>query len=319
MAESPRVSVVMPTRDRAALLRRAVDAVLRQTVRELELIVVDDASRDATADVLRDLERADPRVRVVRNRTARGAAAARNRGAELARAPCLAFMDDDVQWRPHTLERQLAALEGQRPRVGAVYCPIVRVEPDGRRRTIGGPEAAGEGGRACLFRRNFVDTSAVLLRRDLFRAVGGFDERLPRLQDWDLWLRLTRESAFAFVDEPLVTYHVTAGSISSRDAALAQACDRLWSKYAREDGMTPARRADLAAALAHALMMTGQSTRARAFFRRAAEHGRPGLRVRLLGAAAALGAEPYRRLIRWRERRAGAFVERLVSLFWRLP
>ena len=109
MAASPQVSVVIPTYNRAHILGRAIDSVLQQTHRDLELIIVDDGSSDGTAALVRGIE--DPRVRYVHQQN-RGVSAARNRGIAEARAEWLAFLDSDDEWLPQKLERQFSALRG---------------------------------------------------------------------------------------------------------------------------------------------------------------------------------------------------------------
>ena len=103
------VGVVIPTRDRRDLLAATLDSVLAQRDVQVEVVVVDDGSRDGTADWLRSLD--DPRVRVLRNETAIGTGAARNRGLHEVTADLVAFVDDDDLWAPDKLARQVAAIE----------------------------------------------------------------------------------------------------------------------------------------------------------------------------------------------------------------
>ena len=101
------VSVVVPTRNRSALLALTLHSVFRQQDVDLEVIVVDDASADDTAAVLRTI--ADPRLRLIRHETSQGVSAARNRGAAQARGEWIAFLDDDDLWAPAKLALQLRA------------------------------------------------------------------------------------------------------------------------------------------------------------------------------------------------------------------
>ena len=207
----PRVSVILPTYRRAAFLRRAIASVQAQTTQGWELIVVDDngddAYRQATEAVIDDLS-ADTRIRYVQHAENRGGGAARNSGVRLAKAPFTAFLDDDDEWHPSKLERQLACIEGAPDSVALVYCRVrVVFTKTGRERftpTTGRSPSVSE-----LLRRNTVGTtSCVLCRTDALREVGLFDETLPARQDLDLYVRLAERYSFAFVDAPLVTVHV---------------------------------------------------------------------------------------------------------------
>lgn len=196
------VSVVIPTFNRAATLPRAIDSVLAQDHRALELLVVDDASTDDTARVIAGY--ADPRLRLIRQPVNQGVAAARNRGIAEARGRWLAFLDSDDEWLPGKLTRQLAAMAD--PRIGMVVTGIETVEADGRRSLFHAREAGD------LFERLLVRNilhgapSSALIRREALAMVGGFDTRLPAIEDYDLWLRLTRFWRVAAIAEPLARY-----------------------------------------------------------------------------------------------------------------
>ncbi len=131
-AAAPVVSVVIPTRNRCALLARALGSVLAQTHEELEVIVVDEASTDRTPEVIAAV--ADPRVRLLRHEIARGAAGARNAGVKAARGRWCAFLDDDDLWAPTKLASQLGALEAN---PGARWSCVAAVSIDDRERIIG--------------------------------------------------------------------------------------------------------------------------------------------------------------------------------------
>jgi glycosyltransferase involved in cell wall biosynthesis len=164
-----------------------------------EVIVVDDGSSDGTAAAL---ERFGSRVRYL-HQPACGVAAARNRGARLATGAWVAFLDSDDLWRPEKLTRQLAhharhpALRASQ--TGEVWIRNgVRVNPCRHHQTPDGDIFAASVAR-CV-----VSPSAVLMRRDLFAALGGFDESLPVCEDYDLWLRLGLSEPVGLLDEPLV-------------------------------------------------------------------------------------------------------------------
>jgi glycosyltransferase involved in cell wall biosynthesis len=255
MTTFPRVSIVIPTRDRASILTRAIDSVRGQTVQDWELSIVDDGSTDATAAVVAERYAADPRIQLHRQTTAAGAAAARNRGAALGRASFLAFLDDDAEWLPDKLERQLSVLDASE--AGMVYCQLRYYDERGQTRVIGSGSAASSDPRRALLRGNAIDTSSVLMRRSVFDDVGGFDESLPRLQDWDLWLRLASVTRFGYVPEVLACGHFTSGSISSSSDALVSACRQLAAKLELQPDIPRAELGDWYYTLGHTLMAGG--------------------------------------------------------------
>jgi glycosyltransferase involved in cell wall biosynthesis len=197
----PRVSVVLPTKNRAALLRRSVASVLAQSYRDFELIVVDDGSTDDTPAVLQAID--DERLRVVRRESSSGVGAARNAGIAHARGELLAFQDDDDIWLCDKLARQVAYLETADASVGLVLCSYISLRR-GRSRLIGGEDAFrrvgfSQGFRGCAL----IATPAWLVRKHLVDQLGGFDSGMQCWDDWELGLRLSDLCSFAHVDVPL--------------------------------------------------------------------------------------------------------------------
>ena len=201
---SPDVSVIIPTYNRRGMVREAIDSVLAQTTSNFELIVVDDGSSDGTNEELARLgaERADTvRIECTANR---GPAAARNRGVAMARAPLVAFLDSDDTWAPKKLGRHLEFVR-ENPGCAISQTEEVwirngrRVNPGMRHRKRAG-DFFVESLRTCL-----VSPSAVLMRKQLFESIGGFDEDLRAAEDYDLWLRIQVEHQIGLLDEPLVT------------------------------------------------------------------------------------------------------------------
>lgn len=179
----PRVTVYLPTQDRAAQLEAAVRSVLAQDYPDFELIVVDDASSDATPRVLERLAAADARLRVLRTPQSVGAARARNLAIREARGEFITGLDDDDLMMPARLSTLLAAYGEQY----AFVCSACRwVGPSGER-VIGGRRALIR--LEDLLHRNVVGNQ-VLTRTSRLREVGGFDESFVASQDYDLWTRL---------------------------------------------------------------------------------------------------------------------------------
>ena len=194
------VTVIIPTHNRWPMLGEAVESVLAQTSPDYELIVVDDGSTDETTQRLRDY---GAHITVL-TQPRRGVAAARNVGARAAAAKYLAFLDSDDLWHPNKLQRQLDFMESN---TAVEICQTeeiwirngVRVNPRRKHRKPSGD----------IFRASLdlclVSPSAVMMRRELFERVGGFDESLPVCEDYDLWLRISKDIKVPLVPEALVT------------------------------------------------------------------------------------------------------------------
>jgi len=194
----PLVSVIIPTHDRLPFLREAVASVLAQSYRPLELIVVDDGSRDGSLEWLS----AQPGLRALRLAERRGPSAARNAGAAVAAGEYLALLDSDDLFRPEKLARQVPLLEAD---PGLALCHSDELWLRDGRELRQGPQHEKRGGEIfehCLPMCR-ISPSAALLWRSVFEALGGFDEELEVAEDYELWLRLTCQHRVGFVAEPL--------------------------------------------------------------------------------------------------------------------
>jgi len=210
------VSVLMSVRNGAPWVREAVESVLAQTAPDLELIVIDDGSTDATPDLLTALR--DPRLRVERQPPA-GLTLALNRALKLARAPLLARLDADDLAVPDRVARQRTFLDSH-PEVGLLGTGAREVDPSGREMGIVSPPVEDAAIRRALIRENpFVHSSVMMRRSALLRVGGGYDETLPVAQDYDLWMRMSRITRLANLSAPLVVRRLVAGRVSAeRDA-----------------------------------------------------------------------------------------------------
>jgi glycosyltransferase involved in cell wall biosynthesis len=240
---NPEVSVILPTYNRAHLVGRAILSVLNQTYRDFELIVVDDASIDDTRRVTESFD--DERIEYIRHGDNRGAAAARNTGIEASRGEYIAFQDSDDEWLPEKLERQMRAFKGAPPKIGVVYSSFWQVRERDRRlwpprlrklaNVIPSKTRRLEGDvHHALLRGNFVTTQAAVVRRTCLERAGLFDERLPRFQDWELWLRISRHYHFKYIDEPLVLVYYTPDSISASRSNVVRAFELVLEKHNEE-------------------------------------------------------------------------------------
>jgi glycosyltransferase involved in cell wall biosynthesis len=224
----PRVSVVVPSRNRARLLQRTLRSISAQHLGDLEVVVVDDGSTDDTGAAA---EAADPRVRVIRNREPAGVSVARNRGIAAARGDWIAFCDDDDLWAPEKLARQVSAAE----RAGADWVYAGDVNVDEQLRVLsGGPPPDPATVLTRLSRTNPLASggSNVIVRSSVLAGVGGFDPALRRTEDWDLWIRLARVGPPAWVCAPLVAYRFHTGNVVNDPREMVDEARQLAVRYA---------------------------------------------------------------------------------------
>ena len=205
--EHPLVSVVIPTRNRASLLSRAIASVQRQTYRDLEIIVVDDASDNEISELVASFD--DPRIRSFRHELNRGASAARNTGIEHALGEYIAFLDDDDEWLPTKLAKQVRLIQEAPPEVGLVYCWMDHFDPQGRLVYKTHPTLRGYVFGQVLDRPRLGGCPTLLVRRRVFDSVGGFDEDLPRGNDGDFLRRTCLKYSVDLVPEVLVRVNVS--------------------------------------------------------------------------------------------------------------
>ena len=220
------VSVVIPTYNRAHTVLAAVQSVLAQRHRDLELVVVDDGSTDDTAARLAAIK--DRRLRCVRGRHA-GVSAARNLGVSHASGDIVAFLDSDDLWHPDKLACDVGFL-ARHPEVDAVFTDLEkrhgdRVIPSFMRATAvfsrrlahaaypNGLVLESREMRLCLLEEVPIKPTALTLRRAAFDAAGGFDEGWSSSEDWEFLLRLARQHRFAYLDRPLAVLHISPDSL----------------------------------------------------------------------------------------------------------
>lgn len=208
--DRPVVSVIVPTYNRAHLLPRSLQSVLRQTFAHFELIVVDDGSSDDTRDVVQRMD--DPRIRYIRLPENRGVAAARNQGIRAYKGDFIAFLDSDDEWLPDKMRSQVELFRSRPDTVGLVYTGVETVDGRGGRR-LHIPSLRGTI-RHELLLQNVIHGggSNVMLRRSVVEAVGEFDEEMAAIEDYDYWVRVAWRFDVDFVPEPLLRYHDPIGS-----------------------------------------------------------------------------------------------------------
>jgi glycosyltransferase involved in cell wall biosynthesis len=289
--KNPTVSVILPTYNRAKLIDRAIKSILGQTYQDFELIIVDDGSNDNTKDFVNAFD--DRRIRYVRHEENKGANAARNTGIAMARGGYVAFQDSDDEWLPEKLEKQMQIFKNTS--VGVVYTGFWRIKGN-EKIYIPSPTIEQKEGNIHhrLLHGNFVTTQAAVIKRECFNKAGLFDESLPRLQDWELFIRISKHYLFKCVDEPLVISYFTSKSISANQEALISAHLYILEKHYDDLKMDNKLLAYHHFNIGNLLYLSGDFDRGKTFLRKALRTD--PLNFKYLGAvlASMLGKDVYR-------------------------
>ncbi len=209
---NPTITIVIASRNYGRYLDGAIRSVLAQTVRDFEIVLIDDGSTDDTPAVVQRF-RAEPRLRSFRT-DGLGQARAKNLGLMHARGELIAFLDGDDEWLPTKLEEQLPHF--RTPEVGVVYARRTVMDANGvEQPTTESPLVAGQIYEA-LLARNCICFSSVIIRRSVFETVGMFNPQQALAIDYDLWLRVARHYQFAYADAPLIRYRTGHANLSKR-------------------------------------------------------------------------------------------------------
>ncbi len=225
-----KVSIIIPTYNRSAKLKKSIESVLQQSYTNFELLIVDDASTDDTQEMVEAIS--DKRIRYIKQTVNGGASAARNEGVRQADAPLIAFQDSDDIWKPEKLEKQMAYWQ-EHPEYAMIYCAYKKYI-DGQEIVV--PNASWHGSLegklfSWLAQRNSIGAPTMLVKRECFLEAGGFDTGLRALEDWDFALRFSIKYAIGYVDEPLVDSYDSFGCVSSAVSACYESRCRMIYRY----------------------------------------------------------------------------------------
>jgi len=233
------VSVVVPTKDRPEMLRRAVSSVLEQTYAPIELIVIDDGSAEPAQEAIADLPTANlDRFVFRRHDENKGGAAARNTGIQESRGEYVAFLDDDDEWDPDKLERQITTLEEAGEDVAVAFTGNRQLDADGNTKHIHIRRTDGDISEDILYGNYIGSFSSVIFDRDLIKKVGVLDERFLAWQDWEYYVRLAQHAQFVSIPKPLVRRHVDHdGRISPGYDAKYEIAPVMFEDYLREPAL----------------------------------------------------------------------------------
>jgi glycosyltransferase involved in cell wall biosynthesis len=238
-----KVSVILPTWNRAPLLGTAIESVIEQSYQDLELIVVDDGSGDDTERVVRRYQDSDARVRYLRQEH-RGISAAMNAGIRAAAGQLIARIDSDDRWLPDLLETEVSVLEA-RPAIGLVYSRGQWMDQDLNplATTVGQPPHFPDDTLGSMLWGDATCNITVVARRECFDRAGFFDESLATSEDWDMWLRTAFHYDFVFVDRVLAHVRRHEGSATSAQvpsfAAFLGARRKVLDKFFSRGDLSP--------------------------------------------------------------------------------
>jgi glycosyltransferase involved in cell wall biosynthesis len=217
---SLKVSIIVPTYNRAHLVTETIDSILAQTFKDFELIVVDNESTDNTEEVIKSYT--DRRIKYFRHQNNGVVAVNRNYGISKANGEYIAFCDDDDLWMPEKLERQVKLLDLNKE-LGLVYSDCYLIDENGnleRDTLLTWLKLLRGNVFDKLFQFNFIPMLTVIVRREVLSKVGGFNPKYIIAQDHDLWLRIAEHYPIDFTEEPLAKYRIHGGS-ASRNRELA--------------------------------------------------------------------------------------------------
>ncbi|MCL4552961.1 MAG: glycosyltransferase [Candidatus Marsarchaeota archaeon] len=292
----PKVSVIIPTYNRSGYLSEALNSVLNQTFRDFEIIVVDDGSTDDTKAVA---EKAGERVRYVWQ-VNQGLSSARNTGIREALGDYVVFLDSDDLILPRKLECQATYLD-EHSAVGVVYSDVYFCDEAGRNLALFSEYAPG---RQCsgdvlgeLIKGSLMPVHAAMVRKLCLNEVGGFDETLPSLEDWDLWIRIAQAHHFAYLSQPVAKYRLH-GSMMSHDvrrmSAATVAVSRKIEAYPFFQDLPPDSRHGFYWAYGRAHCLAGNMRPGRRLLRQALELNPRSLRPYAYLALSMLGQRAFR-------------------------
>jgi len=220
----PKVSVIIPTHNRAEFLRSAIASVLNQTFQDFEIVIIDDASKDHTQEVIANFN--DARIKVIHNQISKGAAGARNIALINTSCEYIAFLDDDDEWLPEKLKIQTCLLDNSPPEVGGIYTySFIKEKASGRVLSIWNYEIKE------FSKENVITTSSVLLRRECFEKCGLFDENMPTGSDYDMWIRISEKFSFDIIKDALVNYYIHENRLSINYGKKIRGLEILFEKH----------------------------------------------------------------------------------------
>ncbi len=225
-----KVTVIIPTYNRADIIENSIRSVLGQTYEDFTLIVVDDCSKDNTEEVIGNI--GDERIVYHRLSENMGAGGARNEGARLAETEYIAFHDSDDLWLPDKLEKQIKYMDDN-PDIGLVYGKMRVNARDG---SYAFPNESVSGDLEgdvfpWLLRRNTIGTPVMFIRKKCFDEAGGFDLSLRCLEDWEFAIRFSEKYKIGYIDDILIDTYPSDAGVSRNVGAYYETRCKMVSQY----------------------------------------------------------------------------------------
>jgi len=205
------ISIIIPTYNRSKFIKNAVHSVLNQTYKDIEIIIVDDCSTDATESIIAFI--GDERLKYIKNSKNTGVAFSRNIGIKNSKGSYISFIDDDDEWMPEKLEKQISRFKELTDDYGVVYCGYGIYNKSGVLNGEKHPEFKGSVAKKMLA-GSIMGGSTPLLRKRVFDVCGLHDTSLKNAVDWEMWIRVSQSFKFDFVDEVLVKYNIHGNQLS---------------------------------------------------------------------------------------------------------
>jgi len=240
--------------DRPIRVKRAIQSVLEQSYERIEIAVVDDSEGNETRDVIQRFEsKTDIEITYIRNDKPQGLPKARNQGVKQTDSKYLAFLDDDDEWDTAKIKEQVNLLESTPSEYPICYTGHRTIWPDGSKSTSR-YDTRGDVFEKLLVSNELGMPSTIMISRNVFDEVGGFNEKMSGQEDWEFYLRIAQKYNFECISEPLITRHIHDGIMSSdhdiqkkgRKNVLEEFCDEIekrglaseaWANYHRTNGL----------------------------------------------------------------------------------
>ena len=230
--EKPKISIIIPTYNRAKKIVGAIRSIQDQTYEDWELIIVDDGSSDNTCEIVEKVANSDRRIKFIRLEKNKGAQAARNRGIRAAKSEWIAFLDSDDQWLPQSLDLRLKVAE--RENVQIVHSQALVIYPGDKTELYTLSPFSGWVHKEILSKDGPM-FQCLLVKKAALEKIGYLDESLPSFQEWDTSIRLAKIFAFGFENSPTFIYDFrTTDAISRNPIRTARGCEMVVRKHLKD-------------------------------------------------------------------------------------
>jgi glycosyltransferase involved in cell wall biosynthesis len=236
LENTSKVSIIIPSYNSGKFLNKAIESVVSQSYRNLEIIIVNDGSIDDTEKIAKNWQEKDKRIRYIRHHKNRGLGAARNTGIKNSQGEYIAFLDADDVWLPQKIEIQLKKLNELNADLIFSNWYIWEPENDTKIKAFDSDFIKDKKDLLKFFiKKNFGNPSTALLKKSSLNIVGLFDESLKSSEDYDLWLRFCQKGMkIAFVDQPLIYYQVHPDQMTANTYRMRNTRLKVFKKIAKK-------------------------------------------------------------------------------------